>query len=196
MRWNQRVLSRSLFRTVMAVSLVAVSATASHATKYWKNTAGSGNWNVSNNWSAVSAAGADNGGVPLPGEAVNIVNSDANPHTVTLNVDPPTLGFLSIDYTGAGAGAIASTSGGFELTLRISPASGALPRWVAQATEPRVTSSTDTRQGLVKAIWVRGASSFRSRASRLVCTRRSFPAPYGVGEQFGRFARSSKLQCP
>jgi hypothetical protein len=48
----------------MAVGLAIMTTSVSHATKYWKNTAGSGNWNVSNNGSAISAADADNDGVP------------------------------------------------------------------------------------------------------------------------------------
>jgi len=88
---------------IVAFVFLALSpATVAHATKYWKNSVGSGNWSGGNNWSAVSAAGADNGGVPIVGEAANIVHTDGTARTVTLDVSTPSLGVLSIDLTGAG----------------------------------------------------------------------------------------------
>ncbi|HEY3393238.1 MAG TPA: hypothetical protein VGK58_11045, partial [Lacipirellulaceae bacterium] len=91
-------------KTVIAalVVLALSPATVAHATKYWKNGIITGNWSPSNNWSAVSAAGADNGGVPVGGEAVNIVHTDGTAHTVTYDVNAPSLGLVSIDLTGPG----------------------------------------------------------------------------------------------
>ncbi|HEX3601560.1 MAG TPA: hypothetical protein VHU84_15520 [Lacipirellulaceae bacterium] len=75
------------------------------ATKFWKNSVASGNWSTSNNWSASSAAGTDNGGVPTSGEPVRIVFTDGTPRTVTYDVNAPTIGLLSVDLTGAGTSA-------------------------------------------------------------------------------------------
>src|SRR5688572_4878163 len=89
----------------ISVAFVAVAfspATVAHATKYWKNGVVAGNWSTGNNWSAVSPAGADNGGAPVFGEAVNMVHTDGAARTVTLDVSTPSLGVLSIDLTGAG----------------------------------------------------------------------------------------------
>ena len=87
---------------VLAGILGLSSAAVAHATKFWKNSVVTGTWNTSNNWSAVSAAGGDNGGTPIANEAVDIVNTDGTAHTVTYNVNAPSLGLLSIDLTGAG----------------------------------------------------------------------------------------------
>jgi T5SS/PEP-CTERM-associated repeat protein len=88
---------------VMAAGFVASSPTVAHATKFWKNTVATGNWNNGNNWSAVSAAGADVGGVPVGNEDVNIVNADAVGHTVTYDVNAPTVRLVTVNHTGAGA---------------------------------------------------------------------------------------------
>ncbi|MFO0788977.1 MAG: hypothetical protein U0805_05930 [Pirellulales bacterium] len=72
------------------------------ATKFWKNSITTGNWSTGNNWSGVSAAGVDNGGVPAANEQVRIVNTDGIARTVTLDTNPPALGLVSIDLTGAG----------------------------------------------------------------------------------------------
>ena len=92
----------------MAIGVVVVPAPVAHATKYWRNGVVSGNWNVATNWSSISASDTPTtSGVPVAGEAVNIVNTDGNPHTVTLDVNAPPsapstqLGFLTIDQTGA-----------------------------------------------------------------------------------------------
>jgi fibronectin-binding autotransporter adhesin len=71
------------------------------ATKYWKNSVITGNWNVGNNWSAVSPAGVDNGGIP-GNEAVNIVFTDGTARSVTYNFLTDSYGALSIDQSGAG----------------------------------------------------------------------------------------------
>jgi fibronectin-binding autotransporter adhesin len=86
----------------MLVVLGLVSSSA-QATKFWKNSIVTGNWNTGNNWSATSAAGADNAGVPVGGDVVNIVSTDGTARTVTYNVSAPSLGTLSIDLTGTGA---------------------------------------------------------------------------------------------
>lgn len=74
-----------------------------HATKFWKNSVTSGNWGTVGNWSATSAAGADNAALPVANEQVRIVNTDGVARTVMLDINPPSLGLVSIDLTGAGA---------------------------------------------------------------------------------------------
>jgi T5SS/PEP-CTERM-associated repeat protein len=93
------------FTTCVVVVVAMLPATVAHATKFWKNSVVNGNWSTGNNWSAVSAAGADNGGVPVGGEAVNIAHSDGTARTVTLDVSTPSLGVVGIDLTGAGVAA-------------------------------------------------------------------------------------------
>jgi T5SS/PEP-CTERM-associated repeat protein len=91
---------------IMPITILVLGpATVAHATKYWKNSVVNGTWNTGNNWSAVSAAGADNGGVPVGGEGVNIAHTDGTARTVTYDVNAPAIGVLSIDLTGAGAAA-------------------------------------------------------------------------------------------
>jgi T5SS/PEP-CTERM-associated repeat protein len=87
---------------IVALSVLSLPATAAHASKFWKNSVVAGNWSTGNNWSAVSPAGADNGGAPVGGEAVNIVHTDGTARTVMLDGLTPSLGVLSIDLTGAG----------------------------------------------------------------------------------------------
>lgn len=89
------------------VALVAIVAlaptTVAHATKFWKNGVTSGNWSTGSNWSGVSAAGVDNGGVPVASEPVRIVHTDGVARTVTLDTNPPSLGLTAIDLTGSGS---------------------------------------------------------------------------------------------
>ena len=94
----------ALVTIVLSVQLVRPPAAL--ATKFWKNSVVTGNWSTSNNWSASSAAGVDNGGAPIQSEAVDIVSTDGTARTVTYDVNAPALGygFLSIDLTGAGTG--------------------------------------------------------------------------------------------
>jgi T5SS/PEP-CTERM-associated repeat protein len=94
-----RVELRFSISAVTTIGLVVTLTTASHATKYWKDSVGSGNWNVGDNWSAISAADADNGGVPTPNEGVRIVHTDGTERTVTLDVTPPSLGPMYINST-------------------------------------------------------------------------------------------------
>src|SRR5262245_49201610 len=95
---------RSAFSCPIATSLILLLLTdAASATKFWKNGVTSGTWNTGNNWSAVSAAGVDNGGVPVGNEPVRIVHTDGVARTVTLDINPPALGLTAIDLTGAGS---------------------------------------------------------------------------------------------
>src|SRR5262245_11152968 len=91
------------WRIGLAAVLVLAPATVVQATKFWKNGVTSGNWSTGNNWSAVSAAGVDNGGVPVASEPVRIVHTDGVARTVTLDTNPPSLGLTAIDLTGAGS---------------------------------------------------------------------------------------------
>src|SRR5262245_12010114 len=93
---------------VLTATFVLLPTTVAKATKFWKNGVVTGNWNTSNSWSAVSAAGADNGGVPTSGETVYIVHTDGTARTVTYDVTAPTLGLVSIDLTG-GSGTTTNT---------------------------------------------------------------------------------------
>jgi hypothetical protein len=89
---------------VLAAIFVLLSPTSASAAFFWKNAIINGNWSIGNNWSAVSAAGADNAGVPTAGGAVNIVHTDGTPRTVIYDaVTAPNLGSMSIDLTGAGS---------------------------------------------------------------------------------------------
>jgi hypothetical protein len=87
----------------LSLALLCWLPSSAYATKFWKDSVPSGSWSTSSNWSAVSAAGADNGGAPVASEPVNIVHTNGVAHTVTLFVNTPSLGLLSIDLTGAGA---------------------------------------------------------------------------------------------
>jgi hypothetical protein len=89
----------AILAAILALSLTTVA----QATKFWKNGVVTGNWNVSNNWSAAGPGGGDNGGVPVASENVNIVHTDGTARTVTLDVSTPSLGLLSIDLTGGSA---------------------------------------------------------------------------------------------
>jgi hypothetical protein len=93
-------------RIVLSLSVVAFVAigvpTVRAATKFWKNSVTSGSWSVSNDWSAVSAGGSDNGGVPAYGDVVNIVNTDGTGRLINLDVNSATLAWLTIDLNGAG----------------------------------------------------------------------------------------------
>jgi T5SS/PEP-CTERM-associated repeat protein len=73
------------------------------ATKFWKDSIPTGAWSTSTNWSAVSAAGTDNGGAPLAGEPALIAHTSGVAHTVTVFGSTPAMGQLAIDLTGAGA---------------------------------------------------------------------------------------------
>lgn len=96
----------NLGRSIVIGAILSLSpALASAATKFWKNSVTSGNWSEGNNWSNLSAAGADNGGAPGAGDTTNIAFTDGVARTVTLDTSTPSLGLLSIDLTGAGTAA-------------------------------------------------------------------------------------------
>src|ERR1700719_2456662 len=97
--------TRLVLLSCAVLAFVSSISAPARATKYWKNGVVTGSWGTGTNWSAVSAAGADNGGVPVAGEAVNIVSTDGTARTVTYNVSAPSLGTLSIDLTGPGTAA-------------------------------------------------------------------------------------------
>jgi hypothetical protein len=69
---------------------------------YWKNGVTAGNWSNGNNWSAASAAGADNAGVPGVGAFALISHTDGVPHTIAYDYTGPpvSLAGLNIDLTG------------------------------------------------------------------------------------------------
>src|SRR6476620_2196234 len=66
---------------------------SSVSAKNWNAT--DGFWNTGGNWNPAS--------VPVGGEDVNIVNSDGVPRTVTLDVNTPSLGLVTINQTGGTA---------------------------------------------------------------------------------------------
>lgn len=90
-----------LLITAFAFSLALPNP--AHATKFWKNGVTNGNWNVAANWSTISASDTTTSGVPIAGEDVNIVNADGVAHTVTYDVNAPTLRLLTVNQIGAGA---------------------------------------------------------------------------------------------
>ncbi len=85
-------LSTTLVRFLFCMLAIVCAARATQA-KNWAD--GTGNWSVPGNWSPAA--------VPVGGEAVNIVNNDITPRTVTLDISTPSLGLMSIDQQGAGA---------------------------------------------------------------------------------------------
>ena len=111
--WNSCLRWLFLFRAsqqlliTLAVGALVVQPPKVHAAKFWKNGVVTGTWSAGNDWSATSAADIDNGGVPIQGEAVNIVNTDGTARTVTYDVNAPALGYgiVSVDLTGAGTNA-------------------------------------------------------------------------------------------
>jgi len=85
---------RKSLRIVLIISLVrAFSFAAPAVAKNWNAT--NGNWNTAANWSPAS--------VPVGGEEVNIVNADGVARTVTLDVNTPSLGLVTINQTGGSA---------------------------------------------------------------------------------------------
>lgn len=91
---------RILIVTILALGMPSA---ASAATKFWKDSVPVGAFGTSTNWSAVSAAGTDNGGSPLAGEPAVIAHTNGVAHTVTVFGSTPAMGLFSIDLTGAGA---------------------------------------------------------------------------------------------
>lgn len=98
-----RVTTRASVSLVMAFAFSLALPNPAHATKFWKNGVTNGNWNVAANWSTISASDTTTSGVPIAGEDVNIVNADGVAHTVTYDVNAPTLRLLTVNQTGAGA---------------------------------------------------------------------------------------------
>jgi T5SS/PEP-CTERM-associated repeat protein len=94
---TKRFVSLALIILVLSPATIATAAN-----KYWKNSVGSGNWSGGNNWSNVSAAGADNGGVPAAGDVVHIIPTDGAARTITYDVNAPPLFVTYVDLTGPG----------------------------------------------------------------------------------------------
>jgi hypothetical protein len=89
---------------LVAVAAMLPPSVSLATTRNWND--GNGNWSVPGNWSP--------NGVPAAGDDVNIVTSGFG-RTVTLDVDTPSLGLLSIDLSGAGTDTL-SDAGGHNLT--------------------------------------------------------------------------------
>src|SRR5262245_35071856 len=94
--------SHAIGSFTLALMVALAPAVATAANFYWKDSVVTDNWSNGNNWSAVSAAGADNAGAPTLNGAVNIVNTDGTARTATYDVSAPAIGLLSIGLTGAG----------------------------------------------------------------------------------------------
>src|SRR6188472_2236707 len=104
MRWINQKLAATAFSSALALLLCLAPATVATAAKFWKNSVATGNWSTGTNWSATSATGADNAGVPVASDTVNIRPTDGANHTVTYDyADAPlTLALLIVDLTGVG----------------------------------------------------------------------------------------------
>ncbi len=92
-------------RFVLAAVLLFLHATiAPAATRFWRNSVGSSNWNNAANWSSVSTAdtNAANNGIPLAAEPVNLTNTDGLARTITYDVASLFIGPLTVDLTGPG----------------------------------------------------------------------------------------------
>ena len=105
---------------IVALVVLAFSpaAVATAANKYWKNSVGSGNWSGGNNWSNVSAAGADNGGVPGAGDIAHIILTDGADRTITYDVTAPPQFIVFVDLTGAGTNRTTFSMSGNTLTTQ------------------------------------------------------------------------------
>jgi T5SS/PEP-CTERM-associated repeat protein len=85
---------RKSLPVVLIITLVrAFSFDAPAVAKNWNTT--NGNWGTAANWSPAT--------VPVAGEDVNIVNADGVARTVTLDVNTPSLGLVTINQTGGSA---------------------------------------------------------------------------------------------
>jgi T5SS/PEP-CTERM-associated repeat protein len=85
---------RKSLRIVLVITLVrAFSFAVPAVAKNWNTT--DGNWGTAANWSPAA--------VPVGGEEVNIVNADGVARTVTLDVNTPSLGLVTINQTGGSA---------------------------------------------------------------------------------------------
>jgi len=89
---------------------------APNAPLYWKNSAATGNWSNSNNWSAASPNGTDNGGSPGGNfDQALITNADALNHVITLDENAAISYRLQIGNTGGGTDTL-SQSGAFNIS--------------------------------------------------------------------------------
>jgi hypothetical protein len=106
-----------LLALAVAAAPMAINsiATATPTYDYWKNADLAGSWTTSNDWSASSATGSDNGGVPGSITNVNIANTTATSFTITLN-ESDTISALQIGDTGSGTDTL-SLSGAFDLAV-------------------------------------------------------------------------------
>jgi T5SS/PEP-CTERM-associated repeat protein len=102
--------SKRIAIVLWTVAACAAASDTNAATKFWKDSVASSNWNVSNNWSAVSAAGTDNGGVPGAGEPAFILHNDGVARIVTVDASTPTLGLVTINQLGLGTTTLAMNS--------------------------------------------------------------------------------------
>ena len=93
-----------------AVLLLSPAPIASATSKFWKNGAGSGTWSNGNNWSNVSAAGTDNGGVPGINDSVTIAPTTGAAPTVDYNATT-ILTELFVDFAGAGTSTLSMPNG-------------------------------------------------------------------------------------
>lgn len=88
---------------LIALAVLLSTPSNSYAVRFWKDSVPVGTFGTSTNWSAVSAAGTDNGGAPLAGEPARIAHTSGVAHAVSVIGNTPSLGLLSIDLTGPGA---------------------------------------------------------------------------------------------
>jgi len=93
-----------------AVLLLWPAPIAMATSKFWKNSAGTGTWNNGNNWSNVSAAGADNGGAPGINDLVTIAPTSGAAPTIDYNATT-ILTELFVDFAGAGASTLSMPNG-------------------------------------------------------------------------------------
>jgi T5SS/PEP-CTERM-associated repeat protein len=109
----------------LCVSVVPFAVTpARAASKYWKNSVGSGNWSLGTNWSNSSAAGADNGGVPGAFDNATIAPTDGLARTINYDVTAPTLNVLTLDLIGPGTNRTVFNNNGLNLSMVASPIIG------------------------------------------------------------------------
>ena len=76
----QKRAATALSSVVVIIMFLAPVIVAMAANKFWKNSVGTGNWSTGNNWSATSAIGVDNAGIPVANDTVNVSPTDGANH--------------------------------------------------------------------------------------------------------------------
>jgi hypothetical protein len=89
---------------------LAIARAACAGNIYWKSSVTTGNWSNGNNWSATSAAGNDDGGVPSSSDLFTYIeHADATSRTITFD-QTDTIDYLDVGNTGGGTDTLSQAS--------------------------------------------------------------------------------------